>query len=287
MKFYWPFIFLILFASCSKKEEVIEPNNIAPPDTTIENVVYEDYVNRCYILICGREPDSVELKSSLNILKTSKLNVNSRYQFLNTVFSKPEYLPHVYDKWRVELLNNLDTSEVTNYINIFNYYLNDSTYQYAWSVLQYERDRLQSLQTAATQFKNKQINVRELQVYMINNYFYDQINMGSTNFVLTSFQHFIGRNPTNDESNNGVSMVNGFTGLLFLKPGSTKNDYLDIFFSSNDYYEGTIIRFYNDYLFHKPTSLQMTVASQKCKSSNDFDKAQKDIMVTNEFVGIK
>ena len=101
MKLSWLVVSLMLFAACTKNEEVISPNNVAPPDTTIENVVYEDYVNRTYILICGREPDSVELKSSLDLLKPSKLSTNSRYQFLNTVFSKPDYRSHNYDKWRV------------------------------------------------------------------------------------------------------------------------------------------------------------------------------------------
>ena len=287
MKLYWLFILPFLFVSCSKNEEVVVPGNIAPPDTTIENVKYEDYINRSYILVCGREPDTVEMKSALDILKPAKLNLNSRNQFLNVVFSKPEYLPHVYDNWRVELLNNLDTADITNYIGIFTFYLGDSTFQYAWPLLQYEIGRLQLLQSAASQYKNKQISIRELQLRMLNNYFYDQINMGSSNFVLTSFQHFINRNPTNDELNNGISMVNGLNGLLFLKAGASKDEYLNIFFASNDYYEGAVNRIYSDFLFHKPTSLEMTLATQKYKSSGDYEQAQKDVMSTNEFVGIK
>jgi len=287
MKNYWLFILLIFTIACSKSNEVVIPNNIAPPDSTIENVVYEDYVNRSYILICGRKPDSTELDYSLNILKPSLFSLNSRSQFLNSVFLKPDYRPHIYDKWRNELLNNLDTVDITNQIFIFNFYLNDTTFQQFWPSLQFELNRLQLLQSASSLYISKQISIRELQLRMIDNYFYDQINMGASNFVLTCFQHFLGRNPTNDELNSGISMVNGSNAILFLKAGSSKDEFLNIFFNANDYYEGSIIRLYNDFLFHNPTSLQMTVASQKYKTSGNYEESQIEIMSTDEFAGIK
>jgi hypothetical protein len=286
MKTYLLIAICVIFASCSKMDDNVVSGNVAPPDTTIENVVYEDYINRTYILILGREPDSIEFASALSVIKPPKLSLPSRYQFLDTVFNKPEYSSNVYNKLRVELLNNLDTTEITFYITLFNLYLLDPTYQSSWPVMQYELGRLTPLKSAPNEFANHLISYRELQSRMVNNYFYDQINMGSANFVITTFQHFLNRNPNITEQNSGISMVEGNNAVLFLRGGASKDDYLNIFFNSNDYYEGVAVRLYSDYLFHAPSSVQMTAAAQKYKVSGDYVIAQKDILASDEFVGI-
>src|SRR5690348_3868 len=117
-------------------------------------------------------------------------------QFLDQVFSASEYLPHLYDFARIELLNNLDTAEVTNYINIFTYLLGDSTYAQVYDILEFEIERLDSLRAIPPDLVNHVIGVEYMHRRCINNYFYDQINMGSQNFVVSTFQHFLNRYPT-------------------------------------------------------------------------------------------
>ena len=270
--------------SCKKTELVTITGNQAPVDTTLETVVYEDFINRTYILVLGREPNVTEFNSSLLQLQNANLNLQSRHIFLDGVFSKPDYRWRQFDKWRIELLNNMDTSDVTNTIAIFDFLLGDTTNQAFWPTIQYERDRLAVLQQAPSAYSSGSISIRELQLIMTDNYFYDQINMGSLNFVNTTFQHFLNRNPTLTEQSNGVSMVNGNNAVLFLQAGSSKEDYLDIFFNSSDYYEGAINRLYQDYLFRAPVSLEMSVASLNYQQSHDFEAVQKAILSTDEFV---
>ncbi|MBL0095493.1 MAG: hypothetical protein IPP46_02600 [Bacteroidetes bacterium] len=281
------FIFMALTQfSCKKSELETISGNTAPPDTSIEIDVYEDYVNRTYILVLGREPDSSEFNDAVSLLKNGLLDSPSRYAFLDEVFSSPDYPWRQFNKNRIELLNNIDTADITIQIFIFSFFLADSTYQAFWPGLQIEVDRLEEIQAASHEYANGIINIRQLQSKMINNYFYDQINMGSDNFVISSFQHFLDRNPTLDEQSNGVSMVNGNNAILFLRAGASRDDYLSILFDSDDYFEGAVIRIYKDYLLRSPSSIEMSVAALKYRNTLDFESVQKDILATDEFAGV-
>jgi hypothetical protein len=281
------FLSLIAIVSgCKKTETVSISNNYPPPDYTLENSVYESYINKSYILALGSEPDSIELQAALNILKPAGLGGNSRERFLNLVFANPKYRNHVFTELNVELLNNLDTNEISNTIGIYNYVLVDSTFMFSWPVALYEKDRLLQLQTAPTFYVNGTLSYARLQNRMLNNYFYDQINMGTLNFVNTSFKQILDRNPTIQEQQAGVSMCDGFNASLFLTSGYSKDEYLNIIFNQNDYYEATVKKVYRKYLLRDPKSLEMVQGTQLYKSSQNFESIQKAVMVTNEFIGI-
>ncbi len=280
-------LFLItLLASCKKSEiEVITPNQ-PPPDNTIAAVTIENYITRAYILSLGREPDSVEFLNSFTLLSDASLDSTSRRVFVDSIFTDPDYLPNVYNENKIDLLNNVDTTEFTFWIGIFQLFLADTSYQLIWPVYQYEIDRMIELRDAYGEFVTGAIKVDELQRRMCNNYLYDQINMGSANFVISTFQHLINRNPTMAEQQAGVSMVDGNNAVLFLQAGSSKNDYLDIFLSSNNYYEGQVILLYQKYLNRLTTTIEMSEGSAKYRTTGDYTAVQKDILTTDEFIGL-
>ena len=75
------FILSTFISSCKKYEEEIVPGNVPPPDITIDEQVYEDYVTRTYIRVLGREPSSAEMHSSLVTLYQHDLSKADRLQF--------------------------------------------------------------------------------------------------------------------------------------------------------------------------------------------------------------
>lgn len=277
---------LLLFASCEKKSELVVKNNEPPPDATVNDVTINNYVTRVYISVLGREPDSTERKTGFNLLRQNNVSAASRNQFLDSVFIHPEYYDHLYDLARVDLLNNLDTSEITFYIALYTSFLADSTYYFYWDQLKIEIARLKALQQVPADLHNKVIDVTGMNRRCVNNFFYDQINMGSENFVVSIFQHFLTRYPTKSELTNGKLMVDGGVSTLFLQSGQSREDFLSIFFSSSDYYEGSIRILYKRYLFRDPTSVEMTEGTTSYRQSKDYIKAQKEILSTNEYIGI-
>ena len=284
---YLLFFFFTLAIMTSCEDEEVIPGNTPPPDQTIENVTISNYVNRVYVSVLGREATSSEKSAGFDILRQNNLSLSSRSQFLDQVFSSGHYLPHLYDFARIELLNNLDTADISFYQFIFTLYLTDTAYQLFWNVFEYELERLDSLERVPADLTNHTIDIEYLHRRCVNNYFYDQINMGTENFVISCFQHFLNRYPTENELNEGKRMVDGLPAILFLESGQSKTDFIDIFFSSRDYFEGLAINLYNRFLLRSPTSIEMGNAASAFFDTHDYVQMQKDILSTNEYIGIE
>lgn len=276
-----------LFQSCKKETLVTIDGNKAPNDFTIDSTTIQRYITRSYILTLGREPDSIEVLNAETNLFSNSLSEASRTAFVNSIFSSDSYLPNLFEQNKFNILNNSDTSEFTSWIAIFENILNDTTAMLQWPYIQYEVDKLVLMQNAFPEFTNGTIGIRELHKRMCNNYIYDQINMGSANFVISSFQHLINRNPTASEQINGINMVENNNSFLFLQAGESKENYLDILTNASNYYEAQVVLLYQKYLFRKPTSYEMFTGTQLFMSTDDYTAVQKAILTSNEFIGIQ
>ena len=279
------FSFLIFISSCSD-EEVI-PNNTAPPDQTIENVTISNYVNRVYVSVLGREASESEKSSGFNILRQNNLSMSSRLQFLYDVFSDAKYFDHLYTHARIDLLNNIDTIEVYQQWQLDSLILTTTVDQNVIFLILADMERLDSLRQVPNDLAGHQIEVTYMHRRCVNNYFYDQINMGTENFVISCFQHFLNRYPTANELSEGKKMSDGTSAVLFLEFGQTKSDFIRIFFTSRDYHEGLAINLYKRFLLRNPTSIEMGNAAQAFSSTHDYVQMQKDILSTNEYIGIE
>lgn len=279
-------VMALLLSSCKKYEEEVVPDNTAPPDSTVDEVTIENYVNKVYISVLGREPDSSEKSFGVNLLRSANISMDSRNRFLDSVFVNPEFKDKFYERARLDLLQGLDTAMIAQYIGIFQLLLSDSSNILLWSQYQMEMDRLTEMREIPDLLTANQISYIEVHRRCVNNLFYDQINMGSFNFVVSMFQNFLNRYPTNNEQTAGVNMVNGASAILFLKAGQSKNDFITIFFSSEDYYEGQVRSLYSQYLFREPNTLEMSNGTLLYMSTDDYIQLQESILSTDEYIGI-
>lgn len=288
MKKFFLILSLVGFLQSCKKEtlETI-PDNKAPNDLTVELTTIERYITRTYILALGREPDSLEALNAKTNFVNSDLDSTSRENFVNSIFTDPAYLPNLYEQNKINLLNNVDTAEFTFWIGIFNNILLDTSAMFQWPYIQFEVDRLILMQSAYDEFTSGSIDIRELHKRMCNNYIYDQINMGSANFVISTFQHLINRNPTNAEQVNGITMIEGNNSIIFLEIGESKSDYLNILTNASNYNEAQVVLLYGKYLNRLPSGYEMSTGTQLFSSTNDYTAVQKAILSSNEFIGIQ
>lgn len=282
-------VFIVVLSSCKKYQEELVPNNIAPPDSTISEVVLQTYVNKVYISVLGRKPTEMELSEGLEIIGQGKLSLQSRFTFLDQVMAKPEYYPHIYSLARQELLNDLDTAEITNNKVLFEFLITQPENAPYAEQLTKEINRLDSmLLIPSFLITDQPYGVARMHKWCINNYFYDQLNMGTYNFVTSSFEHFLFRDPSDSELFGGSQMVDGFSGTLFFQVGGSKNDYLDIFFfMSSDYYQGQVRDLFQRYLFREPSSEETAQLAIPYKNSGDYKALQKQILALDEYVGLK
>ena len=282
----WLVMVLAVLSSCSKTEEVKVLGNEPPPDHTIDSATLQLYVYKAYINLTGREPLGNEKGEALAILRQDNFSHNNRKQFLDQLFLKSDYNRNLYNVARAEYLQNTDSAEVAQQMVLFNLLLTQPQYAPVYDLIRYELKRLDTLQNTLRDLQNGVADYREMLRRCVNNYFYDQINMGTENFVISTFQNFLFRYPGTTELNQGKLMVDGQNAQLFLELGKNKNDYLRIFFNSDNYFEGQVRYVFRKFMFREPSSAEIYFYADIYKSSMNYRDLLKAVLSTNEYAGV-
>ncbi len=180
-------MFLLLLSSCKKEETVTVSGNNAPVDNTISELKIENYVNKTFISVLGREPQSIELKYYKQEFLTKGFSVDQRKIFIDDVIAIADYRVHLYDINHSAILQNMDTTDYSLFISVYQTLLSDTTYYAFWNIITFEQNRLKVLQQFTDPWLNGTKKISEMHRLMVYNYFYDQINMGSLNYVKRCF----------------------------------------------------------------------------------------------------
>jgi len=277
--------FVLIISSCTKIEDVIVGDNTFPPDNTIENTIIETYINKLYISIIGREPIESEFLSNFYILREANLSQESREIVIDGVLNKEEYYDNLFKLECEHLLLGLDTADINQNILVLNALL--TTAQGLDSIYFVDAlEKMLKLQEVLPGLCDGSISNMEMHKRMVNNNFYDEINMGAENFVVSMFQSFMQRYPTLSELENGKLMVNDNNASVFFIPGNSKQDFIDIFIESEEYYTGQTNILFNRYLFRDPISEESVNYSLDYINSQDYKLLQRRILSTNEFIGL-
>ena len=77
------------------------------------------------------------------------------------------------------------------------------------------------------------------------------------------------------------------TAVVFLELGQTKTDYVNIFFDSNDFYEGQVRLMFNRFLFREPTSAETAFYADIYKANGNFTELQSAVFSMDEYAGIQ
>jgi hypothetical protein len=277
--------FILIISSCTKFEDVIVDGNTHPNDPTIENTVIENYVNKLYISTIGREPTKVEFDDNFETLREANLSQQSREIVIDKVLDKAEYFNNLFKIESANILNGVDTAMINERYYLYKYFLmNASGFDSIY--IGYEFERLSVLKQALPELNAGTITNTELYKRMVNNNFFDDINMGTENFVVAMFQHFLLRYPTGAEVENASDMVNDGNATLFFETGNGKDDFISIFFSSDEYFTGQTSILFNRYLFRYPSSEESVNYSLDYINTDDYKILQRRILSTNEFIGL-
>jgi hypothetical protein len=284
-QFLFVVILAALFASCNKTEDIIIDNNVPPPDHTIDSSIIQIYVNKAYINILGREPLPAEKSSAVAQLNGDNFSEANRKIFIQSLITKPDYHRNQYNIARIEYLQNLDSTEIEGQIYLYQLLLSQPQYAPFYDVLNSEIARMQLLKVTVNDLEAGTLDRKGMLKRCVNNFFYDQINMGSENFVVSTFQNFFFRYPTISELNTGKLMVDGGNAILFLEIGKSKNDYINIFFNTDDYYEGQVRYIFKKYLFREPSSAEINYYAGVYKN-NSYSALQQEFFSLDEYAGL-
>jgi hypothetical protein len=274
---------LLLLMACTKTETLVIGDNTPPPDNTPKSFNREAYINRVYISLIGRKPSFTEKASAESILPLNAPTQTQLENFLETVFINPAFLSRTYDNARIDLLNNLDTAEITRIINTFDQIISSTTDPFVIDIANKEKARLEEMRLIPSDMSSGTLDRRGLHQRCINNWFYDQINMGTANFVISSFQNFLYRYPSESELSNGIAMVDGLSASLFLNAGNSKTNYMSIFFNSLNYAEGQVKDAYRRYVFREPTPNELSSHAVALHATWNYNSFIKQLLSSSEY----
>jgi hypothetical protein len=277
-------LLLLMVATACKKYEINEiTGNEPPPDTYVSPILKENYVNRLYITLLGRKADSLEFNAGLALLGSGAVSQASRATLIDQIMAQPDYRLNLFDIAVKEILEDADTASMRNDRDRYASYLGDSAYIDNWATYQLWTDQLTLLLEAPDDLLAGTISQNELNARCAFNPFYDEINMGTENFVVSLYQHFLFRYPSVSELENASTMVDGSESVAFLVAGRTKADFVQIFFHSNDYYEGRVRDLFLKYLLREPSTTETYTLATQFSDDQDYGKLQKTILASVEY----
>ncbi len=281
MKLLYTISLIFFTLACSRYEIETITGNMPPQEQVVTEAMRESYVNRLYISLAGRKALPLEFEEALEMLG-EEADSASRHALINSIMSMKSYKTQLFTVARVDYLESVDTALMAR------------DYQQALQALQVASgqekeylqklvDRIKPLLEVVAQLDSGTIDQIEVHRRIIDNPYYDQINMGTENFVVATFQHFLFRYPTQVELSQASTMVDGFPSSLFLQAGTGKDDFLDIFLNSDDYFEGQVRTLFNKYLFRDPTTPEMAAYTHRYASGRNYPNLQLSILGSDEY----
>jgi hypothetical protein len=276
------FLILFSFLSC-KKETVLIGDNNPPIVNNIPIVKIENYVNRVFIDLLGREPLDSELETETLALRDANLVKDARQVLIEKLQKSTDFIEgdtsylhayhqHLYSLAKGRCLEGASDNDINDVIGGSN---DEEVIEKLVMVKKSKSD----LQTGV-------ITIEKMFGRMINNAVYDDINMNTFNFVRASFDNLLWRFPTNYEFQAGFNMVDfGTEETLFGQTGTNREDYTEILINSREMFEGMVIWAYRQLLARDPDTVETVAVLDDFYADKDFAKVQLSIMVTDEYAG--
>ncbi|MDX5320290.1 MAG: hypothetical protein LPK45_04345 [Bacteroidota bacterium] len=278
----WSFGFLLLFA-CTKQETQTISGNKAPLDQSVSDLQIDNYINRVYIGLVGRKPLEAEFDSARTLLRPNPNAIEVREQLISKILNHEECRYNWAYRARLELVEGVDTAKVKRDYQLLLAQIQNDSLSFIRPLLEAQVPKMEALITLNGDFIKGLIDEREVHRRFCDNTYYDQINMGTENFVVSMFQHFLDRYPSISELNSGKLMVDGANSSLFLESGSSKDDFLQIFLNSNAYAEGQIHALFRQYLYRNATQDEVLLLANHFISPMNYQAVQRYVLSTDEF----
>jgi hypothetical protein len=297
VKYAISILLLVVVASSCKKGELV-PDNNAPYYDGIPTVKVQNYVNRLYIDLIGREPLDTEMIADVATLRAENLSMESRDLLITKLQTDTNYISgdssyfvayyqRLYNLFKFRLLEGASDAEIDVYMglsqnDIFSDSLNGDSLGMQRAKL--EVAKYQRVKAIPFELRSGVIDIRIAYARLLNNGVYDQINMNSFNFVRASFNDLFGRYPTQNEFDNSFAMVDANESRLVLgQPGQNKGDFINILVNATEFKEGLIRWAYKTFMARDATTAEVNALMQDFNTTLNFPRMQKEILKTDEY----
>lgn len=261
---------------------VISGNN-PPQDTTISIALRENFIRKAYLSILARTPTELEVIGAKQLLDKNNCSIENRKELLELLFSDPQYKINLYQTENSALLNAASPEYINAYILYYESLLTDTTSPYFILYSSYIAP-LQKLKKLYRKYMNDSASMVEVQQTMSCNVLYFNYHGGEYDWLTSACKYFLLRKPTLEELQSYQYMYAGFDAYLFQRRGKSMNEAFDIFFSSDEYYEGQIRRLFLQNVYREPSASQLAALASQYRSNQDYKKLLEQIFLTDDFL---
>jgi hypothetical protein len=292
------FLLAVVALSGCKKDPQIIPDNDPPYYGDVPTVLVRNYINRMYIDLIGREPLDVEMDADLEFLRDEDLSWESRDSLMRRLqfdtswvegdtSYKQAYYHRFYEQSKGRFIEGAPNGDIMQELsNTYFAYIVDSL-NGDWVAVEQDKaiiKKWRNILNSERNYRQGMIEHWQMHAYMIDNPFYDQINMNTFNFVNATFDDLFHRFPTDFEFTEAFNIIEyNQSGTIFGEAAQNKQDYIDILVHTREYYEGMVIWAYTALLARTPSTAETYKVMEKYYYDHDFQWVQRQIMATDEY----
>lgn len=296
------FLLISLFISSCKKEANVIGNNTPPNYAYVPTVTIENYINRLYLDLLGREPLPAEMAPDLKLLKDSVLSVGARKIIINRLQNDETFIAgdssysiayynRYYSMLKARMLESVEDDFIHEKIGEIQGALagaiasGDSAEA---GKIRMQITQMEELLAVRYDCRNEHIGIDSIYIRLINNNIYDQINMNTFNFINACFDNMYYRFPTTEEYTTSFNMIEyNQSGALLGRSGASRNDYLHIVTSSDEFYQGIVQWVFKSLLARNPTSVEVSRLLPIVRDLHSYKQLQMEVMITDEYANFK
>ncbi|MFT4969739.1 MAG: hypothetical protein ACI9O4_001490 [Chitinophagales bacterium] len=289
--------FLFIFSAC-EKDGIFIPDNEPIDNTYISTLQVENYINRIFIDLIGREPLDAEMTLELANMQNGELSESARRTLIEKLQQDQTVIPgdstykrayyyRFYDIVKARMIEGVENDYLAEDRNTMSNSLNGAIASGDSAEAAYLRDQIYEINAVFSipnNYMHDSIGVQEIFYRMIDNYVYDIINMNTFNFINATFYDLFYRFPTQQEYGISFEMIeNNVSGNIVGLGGASRGDYMEIMTSSSQFYEGLIIWAYQSLVVREPAAAELQYHMSYFPNTKDFQELQVQIMMTNEY----
>ena len=278
---------------------MIIPDNDSHSDTGISGIKIENYVNRLYIDLIGREPTDEEQLTESEILNDNDLSEESRLDLIDRLMTdttfrinegsyQEAYSLNLYILAKIRCLEGITDQIIrSDFLSNFKGNAYRDSLNGLWD--SYNKNlneirRIEYLLRCSDQLQQGVLKYHEIFAFLIDNAIYDELNMNTFNFIRASFDQLLFRLPTEEEYFQAFNMVEGQQlNVLLGESGNSKNDYIDILIHSPAMKEGMIRWAFLTFLLREGSPDEVASLLEDYQEHNDINRIIAKIVVTDEY----
>lgn len=290
--------FLLLLSACESDELIRVGNNKPPQYEGVSMLRIENYVNRLFIDLLGREPTEIERESISIRLKDQKLNKETRDSIVQNLQRDSTYrlgdssyrhafIQRVYDLMKYRFVEGASDPEIAQKLGNINFAikinrLNGDSVRVKQML--FEASKYEKILKWKYHYRVGLDDYPGLCSHLMNNGIYDVINMGTFNFVNAAYDDVLGRWPNKSEFDSAYAVVDrNEPKVVFNKVAQNKSEFIDALVGSDAFYESQIRWWFFQYVRKEISPNFLYELLLKYKNDGNIESVQKEILITDEY----